>query len=89
MWDVCELVVFNNIAKPPNVLYLCQKHPMGDAPFIGPRLGDDYMYMSPSHSHVHVTQYRHYKEAFLCLVCITINVCNLQFSALPVRAQVL
>ena len=44
VWDVCELVVFN-IAKPPNLPYHHQKHPMDDAPYIGPRLGDDYMYM--------------------------------------------
>ena len=32
---------------------------------------------------------RHYKEASLLLCPITINVCNLRFSTLPVRAQVL
>ena len=44
VWDVCKLVAFN-IAPNHQIYRTIAKNLMGDAPYVEPRLGDDYMYM--------------------------------------------
>ena len=75
-WGQFFSIFFFTASDAGKAVYVHQQHSMGHAPYVGSRLGDDYIILYTSPKSLSDIRYD-------IIVGIVINVCNLRFSALP------